>query len=207
MLATPFAPSAVSANGFKIVVRIPDPEQATLAASEGFGKPIDPALEKDVTEHLAACHFGLSFFSSEDEFAGFALYRRLGNILCGGGMVLRTAFQAHGLGQIAIQTARVVSQTEYLAFRTQSLRMWTAGKKAVSIWRPNPSGTDDPALAEAIERAAIFLKVNQTVTSGFYGGPLYGKKPLYTKDAARQAWWDSICSFERGDAILCVGRF
>lgn len=179
---------------------------AVLAASEGFHQPITPALQVDVSEHLERCHFGLQFLQENGDIAGFALFKHFDDLLCGGGMMIRPAFQKSGLVGEAILRAREMTNTSYLAYRTQSPRMWAAGRKITSVWTPQPTGFYHPDLEEVRARAAHHLRVTPTITPGFFGSALYGVKPTHA-DPVIQAWWDSLCSFENGDAVLCVGRF
>jgi|GEM_PF-2497733 len=183
--------------------RYDDDVMATVA--EGFQKPKSPALQKDVHEHLQDCQFAFSFVDAQDTLAGFALFKVIGNFLYLSGGVLRPAYQGKGLLSVAVLTARSITGSAFFALRTQSSLMWAAGRHLTHEWYPQ-SGIKIHSMAEMTRQLADKLGMASTIVPGFYGEALYGQKPLH-KDAKLQAWWDSFVDFDRGDAVLCGGRF
>ena len=190
-----------------LLTSLPSLEQAILSASEGFGQPIDSALSQDVAEHLSACHFGFQFMAEDGQMAGFTLFKVYDDLLCGGGMMIRPRFQKSGLVRQGIKLAQHKTQASYLAFRTQSPRMWSAGRHVTRIWTPVPlTGFEHPKLDDARSRAAKLMGIELNVTRAVFDRALYGSKPTHL-DPVIQAWWDSFCTFELGDMVLCVGAF
>ena len=146
---------------------------------------------------------------NDGQTVGFAIF----NVVCEdvlylAGIMLHESVQGKGIAELAVKHAQQEMRLTYFALRTQSLRMWSAGNKIVRDWFPNPENR----IAEPVRRlrnaVASHLKMPENVLSvqGFYGSPLYGKKPVH-RNVKLQSWWDSICSFERGDAVLCFGSF
>lgn len=186
---------------------LPSREHAIVSASEGFGQPIDPALSLDVEEHLDACHFGFQFLDADGQIAGFTLFKHFDDLLCGGGMMIRPRFQKSGLVREGIKLARDRTQARFLAYRTQSPRMWSAGRSVTRIWTPTPAlAFAHPELDDARTRAASRLGIAPNVTRAVFDRPLYAEQPAHL-DPTIQRWWDSICDFSLGDMVLCVGAF
>ena len=191
----------------RLLTSLPSLHDAILSASEGFGQPIDQALSLDVAQHLDACGFGFQFLTDENEIAGFTLFKHYGSLLYGGGMMIRPAFQKSGLVRQGILLAQEHTHARHFAFRTQSPRMWSAGRRVTRLWSPTPEqGFFHPELDEVRSIAADLLHIKPTVTRAVFDRPLYGHKPTHLNPAI-QTWWDSMCDFDKGDMVLCVGAF
>lgn len=204
-------PSIILRTGDSVYVRLltslPSLHDAIVSASEGFGQPIDPALKLDVDQHLKACHFGFQFLDQHGEIAGFTLFKHYDDLLCGGGMMIRPRFQKSGLVQEGIRLAANRTSARYLAYRTQSPRMWSAGRHVTSVWTPTPElGFDHPMLDAVRAHAASLMGITPTVTRAVFDRQLYSAKPTHLNPDI-QDWWNSICDFEAGDMVLCVGTF
>jgi hypothetical protein len=204
----PLVDLVVSQQGVMMSVQIvresPDLTIATLIASSGFVQPISPELQGDVDVHLREGQIVYSIMS-HNEVAGFAIFKTFGDILYLGGIILRDDHQGTAIAPRVIQLARETTQTQWLGLRTQSPIMWASAKNMVRSIFPHPSEKDVQTYLRA-QRLARELGMGSPFRTGFYGGPLYGKKPIH-RDAKIQDWWDSFCQFERGDAVVVVGRF
>lgn len=195
-----------------VVSRMPDLNAATVITSSGFVRPVSDNLRKDVADHL---HDGELVYSIRDNGReiGFAIFKMFGDVLYLNGIQIHQDYQGRGIARRVVAQARKERSPRYLALRTQSLRMWVAGRKMMGLiarvlpmWYPHPSGVMDAEVGEVRVRLATQLGMTNPEQPGFYGGPIYGVKPVY-RDLKLQAWWDSICNFERGDAVVCVGVF
>ncbi len=202
-------PVCVNADDITISAEEPDFELATLVTAAGFARPLTPELALDVANHLAESGLRYSV-KCRGELGGYALFRTFGPVLYLSGMMLGPELQGRGLAPKIIQRAQVDTRAEFLGLRTQSLRMWLAGLEASNkvCWLPNPScwGPADTVIAEHAARLVVELGCDFPITRGFYGQALYGVKPACPNHSPLQAWWDSICNLERGDAVLCIGR-
>jgi len=185
----------------------PELEVAVLIASEAFGQPITPELRTDVFERLARKDLIFSIVEkSKGELIGFATFMVFGDTLYLDGIVIRPEYHKRGLSKQTIQLARKQTSTDWLVLCTQSVRMWSAGRKVTSTWYPLPNKMNDTELEQKARSLMVTLGMKDLVDKGFYGGKLYDQKPTH-RNIALQSWWDTICSFERGDAVLCLGRF
>lgn len=188
----------------------PGLDEATRVASAGFVQPLTSALRDDVERHLEEGALVQSF-TLEDVVVGFAIYRlfEIGTVrlLYLAGIILDPRIQGQHLAARAIGLAAAELGATHLGLRTQSLRMWLVGERLTCVtWAPHPSRelSDEDArlgaaLSERIHGAGRFPQL-----AGFYGAPLYGEKPVY-RDPLIQSWWDSICNFDAGDAVICLG--
>ena len=192
-------------NAF-FVPGLPNLNEAVAVAAEGFVQPVSDGLQTDVRNHLADSQTAFSIVDENGQVVGFALFKNIVGVLYLTGLILRHDYQNRGLGKAAILAGRFATGAEYFALRTQSPRMWSVGNKLASAWYPNQNGFSDKDLEQKASILALELGMATPIVQGFYGGPLYGEKPTH-RDPALQAWWDSLCSFQRGDAVLCVGRF
>ena len=207
----------------------PNLDHATRIASSGFVQPTSEALQLDVDVHLKEGQIVYSILE-DDRLIGFAIFNTFilpaviqsnGETWCGAdyldlpilylaGIILHESVQGLGIAEQVVQHVRHDTGISHFAFRTQSLRMWCAGNKMTDAWFPNPENTFEGYFHQAKILLAKQLKMDCNLHTfsapGFYGAPLYGAKPTH-HDKDLQAWWDSICSFERGDAMLCIGKF
>ena len=181
-------------------------EHATLAAAEGFIQPLSKSLETDVDNHLKLAEFGFQFHF-RGEFLGFTLFQHQEDLLMGAGMQIRPFAQGHGLVKQAILLAKEITGANFLAYKTQNPRMWQVGERLCSVWTPTVEcGFANKDVDGARNRVADFMGIETTTLKRFYGQALYGKKPTHW-DEGIQEWWDSVCNFEQGDSVLCVGKF
>lgn len=188
----------------------PSTKEAIKIAALGFVREHSPELQKDVEEHLAE---GIVYtFVQDDQEVGFAIFNMTDKeTLYLAGIILRPEVQAQGLAAKVIEIARQETGAKKLTLRTQSLRMWSVGKKLCQSWYPRP---DFEKCQAAVGFCPWFgdnfyqidTKGDSQILRGFYNGPLYGQKPVH-HDRRLQKWWDKICDFERGDAVFCCGSF
>ncbi|MBL8158854.1 hypothetical protein JNJ66_00140 [Candidatus Saccharibacteria bacterium] len=186
----------------------PAMRDAVAIAAEGFARPVTPELEQDVASHLADGQLVYSFVA-DGATAGFVIFDVIGeagDILYLSGIILRRGYQRRRNVLAAIQAAQqALPRVRYLAYRTQSLRMYTAGMAACEPAYPNrENGPCGSELLRVGQQAATHLGGVFPVTRGCYGGPLYGERPQHP-DAELSAWWDGLCSFADGDAVIVVG--
>ncbi len=178
---------------------------ATQLTAAGFSVPVTPALAQDVCNHLNA---GELWTVKEDCVpVGFAIVQRyFDNTLYIVGIMLMPEFRGQHVCEQVVQTT-CKSTDQYLALRTASPIMWAAGYRICNgVWLPTPQSFKDPRLSaqgrkisEAIGCTGFPLSV------GYYGSPLYGVQPRH-RDSMTQAWWSAQCMYERGDAVVCIGR-
>jgi hypothetical protein len=198
----------------KLILQEPDLVSATRLTSHGFFQPESDELRKDVAKHI---HGDLVYSILDDDgtYFGFATFSIDGDLIYLEGIMIDTPLQGHSIGGKVIEAARVKTKARYLALRTQSPRMWSVGYKLCDIWFPDdPQPEQHPELAVVMDRVlALKRNVDSTISLisptavACYGGePLYGEKPIH-HDLDLQRWWDSLCNFERGDGVVCVGRF
>ena len=185
----------------------PDLDLATHVTSAGFVQPISHELREDVRTHLLAGRLVYSIRTPTNPLAGYAIFRTHECLLYLAGIMLAPEIQAKGVAKLAVERARHDTGLQYLGLRTQSVRMWSAGRKMTKQWLPQPTeGCHDSTLVSLGESLAKAVNCQFPVTPGYYGSPLYGEKPVH-KDHRLQNWWDQLCNFERGDAVICIGRF
>lgn len=184
----------------------PSLEEAASIAAEGFVQPISKSLKDDVQNHLTECPTSFTILDIEGRAIGFVLFKKFSEILYISGIILRQNYQGRGLGREAVRSAKLMARAEWFALRTQSPRMWRVGEQLAREWFPSPSIRHQPEIQRRAENLASVLGMTGVIAPGFYGAPLYGVKPTHP-NIRIQNWWDSICSFERGDAVLCLGRF
>lgn len=195
----------------RITPMVPSVEAATQVAAAGFVQPLTPALREDVDQHLAEGCLIQSFTDETQRVRGFAIYRLFeiaeARLLYLAGIILDPEIQGRRLAAEAVRLAAKELRASHLGLRTQSLRMWQAGERLTEgRWAPHPTRTPSSEeerlgieLSERIHGQGRFPQL-----PGFYGAPLYGAKPSY-HDAVLQAWWDELCVFDAGDAIICIG--
>lgn len=196
----------------------PSLDLATHLASQGFCVNDSPELRADVEKHLIGGEVVYSLHLSHEfryrdhakssiwnELIGFAIFNSLSDhLLYLSGIILLPEFQGKGIAKYAISRVMNDLGCEYLALRTQSPIMWGALRGVCAKVYPFLSFRQNSQLSKYGEEAAIKIGSKYPIHHGYYGGPLYGKKPIHHQ-AFVQSWWDSICSFERGDAVICVG--
>jgi hypothetical protein len=174
--------------------------------------------------------------TGEFGFALYNLWGEKHETLYLSGIILDEAHQGKRVfGQVTSQ-AKQESSATYLALRTQSLRMWAAGAHFCWSWYPSPPtkaseitarvkrscsalllpssaslapstqmGRIPAYVRDQGEQTAQKLSSSFPVHVGCYGQALYGEKPVY-HDASLQEWWDRLCDFDHGDAVICIGE-
>ncbi|MEK7584379.1 MAG: hypothetical protein AAB490_03970 [Patescibacteria group bacterium] len=191
-----------------ITKRTPPLTVATELAAAGFVQSLSEALRQDVENHL---NEGQVIYSTIENgnFVGMSIFRTMGandDILYLCGTIFMPEAQQRGFASQVIRLAQSELGSQYLALRTQSPRMWRVGQRLCREWYPDPHREIPPLIRGIGKLVGAEIGSEFPVTAGYYGGPLYGAKPLH-QDPKLQAWWDRVCSFERGDAVLCVGSF
>ena len=195
----------------QITNMVPGLDAATRVAAAGFIQPLTPALRMDVEQHLAEGALVQSVLA-DGVVVGFAIYRLFeiatARVLYLAGIILDPKIQGRHLAAQSITLAAAELHATHLGLRTQSLRMWFVGERLTEgRWGPHPHRTFSAEeqvlgteLSERIHGGGRF-----PFLPGFYGTSLYGAKPIH-RDTITQAWWDSICDFEAGDGVVCLGR-
>lgn len=188
-----------------ITTEVPNLEIATRIASSGFVQPISDELRQDVAGHMAGGD--LVYGIQEDgQFVGFVIFNIWDDILYLSGIIVHEDYQRHQhVVESVAKVRRQHLQLKYLALRTQSLRMYVAGGKVCSAWTPHVDAVSTPELSRVGKEVAERTNSEFPLHLGCYGGPLYGEKPVY-RDESLQRWWDELCNFERGDAVICTGE-
>lgn len=187
-----------------ITQELPDLETATHIASSGFVQPVSDELRQDVASHMDGGDvvYGIR---EQGQFVGFVIFNIWEDILYLSGIIVDATHQRqHHVVEAVAKVRGQKPGLKYLALRTQSLRMYVAGRKVCSVWSP-PDGASTPELKRVGKEVAERTNSVYPLHEGCYGAPLYGEKPVY-RDDSLQRWWDELCSFERGDAIICVGE-
>jgi hypothetical protein len=198
-----------------IVRELPSVDVATRIASLGFVQPNSPALRADVDDHLSQGKIVFSVVDAKTaETVGFAIFLHFdwsytgmsapASTLYLSGIILDPAYQGMGIAAMAVAEAQAITGAKFLALRTQSPRMWSAGAGMTTDWFPHPRHETPVEMSVRGLGAALRMDSSFPVARGIYKGPLYGAKPVH-RDAALQTWWDSICDFTRGDAVFCIG--
>jgi hypothetical protein len=190
---------------FEIESGRPRLDEAVEIAVAGFVQKHSAELRKDVDKHLTK---GQIVYRIKDleVTAGFALFNKWEDVLYLSGIILVPSVQGRGIAAAVIGRAHAETRTKYLTLRTQSAIMWRAGEKICAEgWTPRPLKRTDLGIETAGNLTAEKLGGTFPISPKCYGGPLYGTKPIYS-DSFIQTWWDSICDFECGDAVICAGR-
>jgi len=189
---------------------VPSSSEATKIAALGFVREYSPELQRDVEEHLA--HGDVYTFIQDKQEVGFAIFNMTDpETLYLAGIILRPEVQGIGLAAQVIGLAQEETRAKKFTLRTQSLRMWMVGNRLCKTWYPQPYFEAGRRLETLFPQGDSYfypldIKGDSKLLRSFYGGPLYGQKPVY-HDHNLQKWWDEICDFERGDAVFCCGTF
>jgi hypothetical protein len=194
-------------SSIKLIAAPPELMTAVQIAALGFDKDESNALIEDVEYHLHSGRLVYRIFSGDNE-VGFAIFAIYGDILYLSGIIIIPAYQGIKISHRVVEQVRqLYPQCRYLALRTQSLRMYLAASRMCEISYPQ---LDDSNIPTEFEIRGML--VAKAIGSDFpihlacYGGPLYGKKPVCS-DRLLQIQWDTLCNFERGDAVLFIGSF
>ena len=173
-------------------------EDATHIAAAGFIQNYDCALEEDVRHHLGAGMVCTLYNSGQK--IGFVIYEIFDDILYISGIIILPQWQARGGSGEVISQLLQVTGCPFLAYRTQSSRMWLVGKKLCQQWHSHPDKYPSPDILVKIEYVCTQIgSPHFPVNKGFYGHALYGQKPIH-QDVVIQNWWDGLCIFEAGDS-------
>ncbi len=175
---------------------------ATHIAAAGFVQGLTAELRHDVESHLLGGQLVYGVYQGEI-VKGFAIFNTFDDLLYLSGIILMPEVQGKGVAAQVVRFAQASTNAKYLALRTQSLRMWVAGRTLCREWLPS-SEPSDSILHHLGRDMAGRLNMGYPIARRCYGGPLYGEKPVH-RDTQLQAWWDSVCDFQRGDAVLCIG--
>lgn len=184
----------------------PELMTAVHIASLGFAREESKELALDVENHLVSGKIVYRIFVNNCE-AGFAIFATYGDILYLSGIIIIPKFQGQGVIRYVFDEVRATHpECQYLALRTQSLRMYLAAKKLCVECYPSLGKLSVVPKAYAKRGKLIAKKIQSQfpIHVGFYGGPLYGEKPVYGNPELQKEW-DELCNFERGDAIIFVG--
>jgi GNAT superfamily N-acetyltransferase len=195
---------------YSIEKGLPEIDTAIELTAKGFNRPVDAELTEDVESHINS---GDNFYFVNDEngkniaYSIFSQYKTAaGEVLYLSGVIIDPPHQGKGISRDIVNTAIEEHEPDYLCFRTQSVRMYEAGRKMVEVLYPRIEETklgipDD--IMTAGERMAEIIGGQFPITKGCYGGkPLYGERP----DHYSSEEFYRYCNFSKGDAILFVGK-
>lgn len=190
------------------VKKNPTLTELVILASEGFRQRITPAFELDVQEHLEDTDFCVCVYDEDLLVACMLCKRPLATVLYIVGTLVLPAYQGRG---IKAQATRFIFAEDptlvWFAGRTQSPIVWSSVHAIARELLPHPDPDQGSQEAYALRaQVAESLGMRDVIAPGFYGGPLYGHKPVNHDDQV-QTWWDTICTFERGDAVVYIARF
>lgn len=190
-----------------IRAKVPKFEDAMSVATAGFAAPETDEFQQEIAAYLDESD-RLYSIEVDGELGGFAVFRSLFPVLYLSCVILRPEYQRKGLAQQAIQLAQQKTGAYMLAFRTQSAVMYVAGHRTVAEnhWYPRADSEMENYLATLQRGVLDELGMESPLERGFYKRRLYGRKPEHY-DPAVQQQFDSICDFDRGDAVLCIGHF
>lgn len=191
----------------EFLVDTPQLNIAVELAASGFVKPITPELVEDVSQHIVGDLVLRVVDDGTD--VGFATFTFYHSMLYLEGVMIEAGHQDRSLARLIINEARHHHDVPYFGCQTQSPRMWCVGRDICDIWTPQLPPTPDADCGLAVATQTMYTARGYTsyLRAGCYNGaPLYGEKPVH-RDARLQAWWDSLCTFEHGDAVVCAGRF
>ncbi len=181
-------------------------DDAVAVAVAGFVKKYSLELRTDVDTHLAMGQL-VYRITNANTTAGFALFNKWEDVLYLSGIILIPEIQGKGIAPLVVARARSETRAKFFSLRTQSAIMWRTGEKICKgNWLPAPSKLHDPAIYAAGVLTAEKIGGTFPLSPKCYAGPLYGAKPIYPNRDI-QLWWDSLCTFERGDAVICSGKF
>ncbi|MBI5794374.1 hypothetical protein HZA87_04845 [Candidatus Uhrbacteria bacterium] len=189
------------------VQKKPSLDDLVILASEGFRQPITPELIGDVERHLADTDFCVCIFDGGTLVGCMLCKLPIPGVLYIAGTLILPQYQGAGIkSEVTRMVMRDHPELLWFAGRTQSPIVWSSVQGIASELLPHPRphvATDK--MHERRRELARALGMTSTIQQGFYGGALYGEKPI-NRDGRVQAWWDSICNFERGDAVLYIAR-
>ncbi len=181
----------------------PSLSAAAAVAAAAFGQVSNEAYEAGIANVIRE---GTPFVALEaDYLLGFAYFLVHEDILYIHATAVHPSAHRRGIVAQLIAAAQAVYDLPYLGWRTQSLKAFRAfSKQCTSVW---PLGSDDE-LPDCMERATYLATLDGhawPLAHRAYSDALFAEKPS-GEDAVAQAWWDSLCSYEDGDAVYAVGR-
>ena len=185
----------------------PTLDQALLLASEGFGIEITPQMAESVRLNLLASEIHVVAVVHHQVIGCMLATIPLPGVLHITGTLILPAYQGMGIKRDATQhllTSR--PELQWIMGRTQSSHVWSSVRNMAKELLPSPENVVVSDELRAMQ-ARLFETFGQTseIEKGRYGKPLHGSKPIH-RDPQLQTWWDSICNFEAGDAILYLAR-
>ncbi|MBT6691759.1 GNAT family N-acetyltransferase [Candidatus Parcubacteria bacterium] len=187
---------------------IPSTVEATRVAAAAFVRTYSQALYEDVAQHLAEGNVYTIFDGVN--LAGFAIFNMVDHeTLYLAGIILLPDIQGQGIAADVVRMAQEETGAKKLMLRTQSLRMWSVGNKLCHTWFPQHNSQEGYYDHGCFPWSGPFYTPSEDkseIIRAFYDGPLYGQKPTH-RNRPLQKWWDSICDFDRGDAVVCYGEF
>lgn len=177
-------------------------DEAIIISGQGFGRTYDNVPD---ASPLKENEVRTIYYNGNK--VGFVLYRMVNKILYLSAIVLLPDVQGKGVAKQIILKLKEQNNASFLAYRTQSSRMWAVGKNLCSTFMP---AFDNPKINEQfvdlVQLVCLYIKADYPVTKGFYGQGIYGIKPIHHIYAI-QRWWDSICDYQSGDSVTCIGCF
>jgi len=183
----------------------PSKADALDLAKRVFGIDQGEVLGAEVDERLMNADVVFSFVNGDTMIGFVTLERLFDDVLYLTGAAIDPPYQGQGLTKQAIRQVQQEIHTRYLVFRTQSIHAWKLAHSYCDEIYPSP-GTVVPGYIDEVA-GRIKNKVGVfPVTSGHYGGKKFHAKPIHA-DSILQTWWDGLCDFEHGDAVVCIGVF
>ncbi len=160
----------------------PDLDEAVLLAAEGFRRPVTDALIGDVQAHLRSSEFSLCMRENGRLVAYMLFTIPTSDVLYISGTLVTESMRGKGLKTegtvIAFARYRAL---RWLAGRTQSSVVWASAARISSELYPNRDcgGSPSTTCAHRLYPLMTKLRMNSPVHHGFYGGQLYGEKPVH----------------------------
>ncbi|MBI2473928.1 hypothetical protein HYV70_05250 [Candidatus Uhrbacteria bacterium] len=185
----------------------PTLDELVYLASQGFCKPVTEALVQDVSQHLADTDFCLCV-EDQGKLVGCMLCKiPLSGVLYIAGTLILPEYQGERIkAQATLFLLREHPELKWFSGRTQSPIVWSSVRSIAREMLPYPDIREVSQEAfNHLQQLVNALGMSAPIQQGFYGGSLYGKKPL-NRDPNIQTWWDGLCDFERGDAVLYIAR-
>lgn len=191
-----------------IVFERPEYTEAVRLTAAGFGVTADPNFTSSAIRTLDNCEAfvtALGHDSSTYGFVGYTRYYLLGKrIIYLNTVMLDAARQGKGLGARLLRHAVQVEEPEYVSFKTQSARMYTAAQRVFGNVYPSLEGVNTPEDVRKVGEVIASARGGTfPVHKHAYGdGPMYDVRPEILGDPA---FYDLI-DYSAGDALYCVSR-
>lgn len=192
---------------------MPTFDEVTLVDEFGFGTSRNPARDEHAARLLEQGDFGLVAIDNESlQPVGYGVFKNydavpeIGRALHIKALLTNPTYR-QWVGRNMIATALEQGKYDFLLFTTASPRMYAAGQQFTQELHPTLDGRPAPPDIVALGKAYLGpeREASYPLVKGIYGGrPLYGVRPDHT--LAEQFYNFQGFEYEKGDAMLCIGR-